>query len=759
MKQRLFILFISFQFLLGYKATGAHILGGHMSYETISRDAEFTEIEITLTLYRDALSSGANFDQEIAIGIYNSVGSDWENYNALHGIDDQEVFMHQIGSLPYVVSEFNVVFESAIYKARISLPHTDNQDFIISYQRCCRVGTINNIRDPNETGFAMELMITNAGLLADNASPKMYDLPPTLGVLNVENVLQFPTEEMDGDDLNFKFCAPLESGGIEGANGTGPPLYFGGCGSVGPDPRDCPPPYDAVEFLGGFNSANPFGIQQSSQIDNSTGDITVELINPGLYSYGVCIDESRDGTLLSKTYIDHVLAVDVFELVSLIRGKPYHDLNENGIKEAGENYLNFIEIDLERDYNRKVVERGSNDLEYSFYVDNGMYNYVLEDFSPWQITNDTSIIVDELGVLYNADIGLSPRQSVQKVKARLYHEVPLCGEEIFVGVNFRNLGTQIFEGKVELNFHPNLTFVKLDAVEYEEDNSQISWNVEEIDPGDYEQYWPRFFVQGSGFEGQEIFFEVVAYNLAGQEVYREILRDEVTCEVLDNSKAIINRGDVNQITTLENHEIEYLIRFRLTDFNSFNRVVVKDTLDDNLDPKTLKLIGAGPAFGKAYSIVGQVVTFEMTGFSTVPEGYVRYSVKVRPGTPIGTEITNSAEIVVDSNNPSSTNSTLVTVIENVVSTSEISEAPLFKVYPNPAKSQIWIQLNEKNFMQANGNMNFVLQDIAGQVLTQGIIDTPLKLIKPNLPEGIYLLTIKNSNSQVLQTERIVVVDK
>ncbi|MHA2620993.1 MAG: DUF7619 domain-containing protein [bacterium JZ-2024 1] len=107
--------------------------------------------------------------------------------------------------------------------------------------------------------------------------------------------------------------------------------------------------------------------------------------------------------------------------------------------------------------------------------------------------------------------------------------------------------------------------------------------------------------------------------------------------------------------------IEYMIRFenKAEATAPAVNVVITDVLDPDLDPSTLNVINSShPHVFQTPEVNGQTVIFRFTDINLPPntnppegEGFVRFTVKPRPGLPPGTEIRNKASIVFDFNPP------------------------------------------------------------------------------------------------------------
>lgn len=283
-----------------YSLSARHIIGGVITYECLGND----EYEFTLKVYRDCnCQNCAFFDPEAPIGIYNC-GTDIPCY----GLDQSstyEMIFPSYDSITYVdIPEYpclippDVCVQEASYTFTVTLPQS-TESYHLSYQRCCRNETINNILVPDETGATFTIEITPEAQAVCNNSPVFSTFPPT--VICADQPLEYDhsATDADGDQLVYKFCPPLKGGGLQfdGPDATS-------CYGVTPNPG-CPPPYSSVYFLGPeYTVDTPMGGNPVISIDPNTGLITGTPDLIGQFVVGVCVEEYRDGVLLSTVFRD-----------------------------------------------------------------------------------------------------------------------------------------------------------------------------------------------------------------------------------------------------------------------------------------------------------------------------------------------------------------------------------------------------------------------------------------------------------------------
>lgn len=296
-----FLIFIS----LAYNAHAAHIVGGDVEYTCVGIDVAANEVTflIEFTMYRDAGGNGAGFDDatQTKFGIYRGDGDVWSYYDQVRNISPTDMAPVVFEPDNPCIEVPDVLVEKAVYRFTVTLPIID-QSYMISYQRCCRNNTIDNILNSGDTGAAFVTVISPIAQQTCNNSPKFNNFPPI--IICADNPLNFDhsATDQEGDQLVYEFCAPLASGGTDGSTGgTGPGNDPNSCTGVRPDPDRCPPPYDQVIYrLPTYSANQPLTGDPDVIIDPVTGLITGTPNLNGQYVVGVCVKEFRNGVQISE---------------------------------------------------------------------------------------------------------------------------------------------------------------------------------------------------------------------------------------------------------------------------------------------------------------------------------------------------------------------------------------------------------------------------------------------------------------------------
>ena len=136
-------------------------------------------------------------------------------------------------------------------------------------------------------------------------------------------------------------------------------------------------------------------------------------------------------------------------------------------------------------------------------------------------------------------------------------------------------------------------------------------------------------------------------------------------------------------------------------------------------------------------------------------GFVKYSIALRPDAPIGSTVYNAADIYFDFNDPIYTNQTfhLIDIPWVLVETEEtfIPEVEV-NVFPNPFTEQATFDLKNAPF----GEKQFRLFSLSGNEIHTQTFDSQQFVFQRNhLPKGIYFYTISKKDMKIAMGKLIV----
>lgn len=358
------LLFVFVLLFISETLEARHIVGGGMTYECLGND----RYAFTLKVYRDCnCTECAELDTEASIGIYRCSGRGCNGQSQLSPYASLTVGLRSrafIGTPDYpCLIEPDICVEEGIYRFETTLPNV-GESYHISYQRCCRNITINNLVNPESQGatYTVELIPGAADLC--NSSPVFDDFPPTVVCGNAPLVFDHSATDPDGDELVYEFCAPFQGGGPNTMQGQ-VALCFG----AAPRPA-CPPPYNVVPFLPPrYSAQTPMGGDPSVTIDSRTGIITGTPDIQGQFVVGVCVSEFRNGILLSQTFRDFQFNVESCdpEVIADVQEDIKLDQKTFQINSCGMAEVQFL--------NQSFREEFIDEFIWSFNINNDVVEY------------------------------------------------------------------------------------------------------------------------------------------------------------------------------------------------------------------------------------------------------------------------------------------------------------------------------------------------------------------------------------------------
>ena len=230
----------------------------------------------------------------------------------------------------------------------------------------------------------------------------------------------------------------------------------------------------------------------------------------------------------------------------------------------------------------------------------------------------------------------------------------------------------------------------------------------------------------------------------------DIYCEEVSGSYDPNDKRGYPNGVTNMNYIQPNQQLQYVIRFQNTGTDTAFTVVIRDTLD--LDLNIFTVTPGVSSHNYEFRMYGPRVlewTFnninlpDSTTNSVGSNGFVTFHVEQNPNLSPGTVITNDADIYFDYNNPITTNTTIHRIYEgfpNVLSLQDlVNNKESIVLYPNPTSSEITITSDKFT------NEPFTLFDQMGRTVGSGKLSgTNTTISLSTLTKGIYILKVEGA---------------
>jgi uncharacterized repeat protein (TIGR01451 family) len=233
---------------------------------------------------------------------------------------------------------------------------------------------------------------------------------------------------------------------------------------------------------------------------------------------------------------------------------------------------------------------------------------------------------------------------------------------------------------------------------------------------------------------------------------KDIFCGQITGSYDPNDKAVSPCGTGEQNNIVPGQTLQYLIRFQNTGNDTAFTVVIRDTLDINLN---LLSVNSGVAsHDYSFRIVSPRVlewTFNniLLPDSTTNEpeshGFVTFSVSQVSDLEYGTIISNTAAIYFDYNDPVITNTVFNTIYQYVPiiseSQSQLQSEFSMLIFPNPTKNMFEILLEDNSYIK-----QVEIFSVTGEIVKYvdfGEECTNYSISSDSMSEGVYFVVVKN----------------
>jgi len=386
-----------------YYLSAFHIVGGEMTYECLGG----TNYRITLTVYRDCLGGGAEFDDPAYIFIFTQSGTlvNQLNISFSEANDIDPPTNICVTTLP------DVCVEQTTYSILLSLPSVPG-GYELVYQRYSRNSTIVNIVAPDETGSTYSTSIPSSDVSVCNTSPVFNTFPPTVICANTPMAISQAASDADGDSLVYEFCDPL-------IGGTGTCFQPGN-----PDPAYCfppgapasSPPHASVTWGTDYSADYPMDASPALSIDPQTGLITGTPTAVGQYVVAICVSEYRNGEFISYIRRDFQFNVTPCQAVTAsVQADEVLPTGEYIITDCNDDFtVNFINTTIGAnsyywDFGDTTTPDDFSMLENPSYAypDSGQYVVTLIGYVSDIACTDTATILLNLYPTLNNDFNYS----------------------------------------------------------------------------------------------------------------------------------------------------------------------------------------------------------------------------------------------------------------------------------------------------------------------------------------------------------------
>ncbi|WP_298901588.1 T9SS type A sorting domain-containing protein [uncultured Psychroserpens sp.] len=361
------------------------------------------------------------------------------------------------------------------------------------------------------------------------------------------------------------------------------------------------------------------------------------------------------------------------------------------------------------------------------------------------VTND--LMCEDLGVYVLAPFSAAPRPGFNYVN-RVYIEN--------FGFNTIASGTIEFVADDSVQFDTTLYQTNPNHVITNTSNGFIL-EFTDLQPGDIEFINVLLYCPAS-VELNQVVTNTVTYVTSGNDDFElnntSTLSQIVVGSFDPNDKMEAHGPEVVYDDFVVSDEfLYYTIRFQNVGTADAITVRIEDVLDSGLDQTTFEMLQSSHNY--ILSKIDNEITWQFDNIYLPAEqddaegsnGFVYFRIKPQAGYALNDIIPNTASIYFDFNAPIITNTFQTEFVEESLSISEI-DALNFNIYPNPAKDNVIVELNEVHF----GNVTIQVIDIQGkQVLEQDILEGHTANIDTShLQNGLYFIKLNTTTKSLIK---------
>jgi uncharacterized repeat protein (TIGR01451 family) len=448
-----------------------------------------------------------------------------------------------------------------------------------------------------------------------------------------------------------------------------------------------------------------------------------------------------------SVYNETGISGGVFSSPPSVSGIIFFDYNKNGVKDNNsyEPILKGEKVLLLPD----SIYSTSSFGYYRFYPDTGNHTLIIDTTSSeFEVTSELEYHFNMAdSSLEGLNFGMWTDNPEVSIFLDATQSLLRCNQETNVWITVCNQSLLPITGQLQFAFDPHLTFLGSNYQPSAVIGNTISFENVELLPSECRFYNLVFKVPGIELLGQELFSSAtfkVEENGNVLAFESEGLRDSILCAFDPNDKTVFPTGDYYDNMSLLEDPLDFLIRFQNTGNDTAFNVVIRDTLDADLDWSTFELLSSSHPCEVTLDKHG-VVTFTFRDILLLWEsvdylgshGFVKYRVAPKSGLPDPTTITNTAYIYFDLNPPIVTNRTENILVEElpVTAVQEYKAPPDLRIFPNPSNGAVYIEVDD-----AMVGSTLAVFDLNGRVIHANRIVSRTQQIT-DLPAGFYFVRV------------------
>ena len=361
---------------------------------------------------------------------------------------------------------------------------------------------------------------------------------------------------------------------------------------------------------------------------------------------------------------------------SLIIGKVFHDKNANGVKEATENYLQNMNIEVSP---INATSFTSIYGEYKVVADTGNtytinsptqgFWYPTTPFVPSFVLHDSDYYVQDIGM--NAIDTSVIVSNFSTISSRCNSVTPLW-------FTYENTGTLCDSGTIVLSIDSNVIISSSLPLYDSIVGQKVYYHFNSLDPGNSRQIRIDIQLPSFIFMGQQLAYtsEIITTD---NEHFFDTLTRILTCAYDPNIKEVSPLGYRSPKFVLKNEELEYTLHFQNTGNDTALHVKIVDSLSQFLDWSSLNILASSHTVNTTLYSNG-VTHFNFYNImlpdsftnESLSHGFVTYKIRCKSTIPEGAVVENTGNIFFDFNPAIVTNTTSNCMVSSFQTTTNVN---------------------------------------------------------------------------------------
>ena len=371
-----------------------------------------------------------------------------------------------------------------------------------------------------------------------------------------------------------------------------------------------------------------------------------------------------------------------------VSGQIRADQQANCIADESDDPISGWTVDVQP-INRRL--RTNREGRFSAYLPVGSYTFTALESELWKnacMPDGVNVKLDQsLADVDNVNIPMEAQALFESVEVSITSTPAIVGRSVLYYIRVLNTGTAAYTGRLRFKHDPILTDFTSTPEALEYNAAQAEWLVDKLAIGE-----TRLFVVTLTVPRDETLVDLVvcgsvelpdrhSSELAGERS-TDLACTEISAPRDPNDISVSPRGFGDRgIVTVEDNTLTYTIRFQNVGSAPAQDVVIRDTLDEDLNVKTI-YFGAASHDYQVDIVNGNILEFRFEGINLpgrdVDEagshGVVKYAVDCNDDLPIDTEIFNRAAIYFDFNDPVITNTVVNSIGRSPTDIAEHSDS-------------------------------------------------------------------------------------